>query len=173
MQRYVRKTKFPKHLYKNRCTVNERNFWLSSQLHILSFLCVLSCVMRLWIPCYTLGTWMVFHQCGFFQEFSNYLRRWTSFHTLSSWISVDSFMCLWITGLCKFLATLRAAECFIISVDSFGVFKWPACVNCLSHFEQLNGFSSVWILSWVIKLWSRLNFFEQIEQLNGLLLVCI
>ena len=43
-----------------------------------------------------------------------------------------------------------------------------------SHFEQLNGFSPVWILSWVLcKLPDSLNFLSHFEQLNGFSLVWI
>ena len=43
--------------------------------------------------------------------------------------------------------------------------------NFLLHFEQLNGFSSVWILSCIFKAPSRLNVFSHLEQLNGFSLV--
>ena len=42
------------------------------------------------------------------------------------------------------------------------------CLNDLSHFEQLNGFSPVWILSWVFKWLDTPNFLSHFEQLNGL-----
>ena len=40
-------------------------------------------------------------------------------------------------------------------------------LNALSHFEQLNGFSSLWILSWAFKLPNVLNFLLHFEQLKG------
>ena len=87
----------------SRCTVNEwfltpQHVWLSPNFGLSSWLftfCPLYVFchvswdhFRLWLalPCCTSGTWMVFPQCGFFHEFLNYLSRWTSFNTLSSWM---------------------------------------------------------------------------------------
>ena len=63
-------------------------------------------------------------------------------------ISMKSFMGLQITWWTEFLLTLWTAECLVISMNSF------MCCDRLkffSHFEQLNDFSSVWIISCVFK----------------------
>ena len=44
-----------------------------------------------------------------------------------------------------------------------------AFANVLSHFKQLKGFSSVWILSWVFILLAGANVLSHFEQLNGFL----
>ena len=46
-------------------------------------------------------------------------------------------------------------------------------VNALLHFEQLNGFSLMWILSCLFKLPTCLNILSHLEQLNGFSSVCI
>ena len=55
-------------------------------------------------------------------------------------------------------------QCGFFHASSNVLFDW----SLLSHFEQLKGFSSVWIFSWLFKWWDRLNFFPRMQQLNGL-----
>ena len=68
---------------------------------------------------------------------------------------------LWLTEL---LFRLRTAEWFLIIKNLSWVFKLPDELNFFSHFEQLNGFSSVWILSCVFKCCDWLNFFAHFAE---------
>ena len=120
---------------------------------------------------HTLNSWMVSHLCEFGHVFARHLIAWISWHTLSSWmflISVDSFMGLQTTWCWTLVVTLWTAEWFLTCVNSFmSLQPQPDCLNFLTHFEQLNGFSSVWILSCLFKWLAWLNFLSHIEQLNG------
>ena len=67
----------------------------------------------------------------------------------------------------KFLSHLEQLNGFSSVWILSWVFKLPFCVKVLSHFEQLNGFSSVCILSWVFKLPSCVKVLSHFEQLNS------
>ena len=88
------------------------------------------------------------------------------FLMLMDLIIVDSFMFFQTTRLTKFLVTLWAAEWFIFSMNSFMSLPSTAIWE-FTQFEQLKGFSSVWILSCVFKCCDWLNFFSHFEQLNS------
>ena len=88
------------------------------------------------------------------------------FLMLMDLIIVDSFMFFQTTRLTKIFVTLWAAEWFIFSMNSFMSLPSTAIWE-FTQFEQLKGFSSVWILSCVFKWCDWLNFFSHFEQLNG------
>ena len=114
-------------------------------LNGFSLVWILSCIFKCcdWLNFFhTLSSWMVFHRYEFFCVSSNCVNTWTSFHTLSTWM------------------VFHQHEFFHVSSNA----EW---LNFFSHFEQLNGFSSIWILLWCFKLCERLNFFSHFEQLNG------
>ena len=47
------------------------------------------------------------------------------------------------------------------------VFKWLDVEHLKSHFEQVNGFSPVWTLSWFFKSLTLVNVLSHFEQING------
>ena len=79
----------------------------------------------------------------------------------------EFFLCLQMLWLTELLFTLRTAEWFLISMKSFMGLQITWWTEFFSLFEQLNGFSSVWILSCVFKYCDWLNIFLHFEQLNG------
>ena len=82
----------------------------------------------------------------------------------------EHFMFFQTTWLTEILVTLWAAGWFIFSMNSFMSLPSTAIWE-FTQFEQLKGFSSVWILSCVFKCCDWLNFFSHFEQLNRLLSV--
>ena len=107
-----------------------------------------------WISCCTWSSWMVYHQYVSFHVSSNYICLSTCSHTGSSWMVYHLygfFMDLQMTQGFTFVITPSAAKWFLTSVNSFIFFKSPDIVDMFSHWEQLNGLSPVWFLSWVFK----------------------
>ena len=102
---------------------------------------------------------MVCHQRGFFHGSSDCLPVQMSLAKLwvADWFvtSVDFFMGLQIACLHECFATLWTAEWFVISVDFFMSLQLPHVVIFSSHFEQLDGLSSVWIFSWAFNIVMR------------------
>ena len=61
--------------------------------------------------------------------------------------SVDSFTPLQVTTIVICLVRLRAGKWPFSSLVFSWVFKWPLCLNVLSHSELANSFSLVWIFT--------------------------
>ena len=61
-------------------------------------------------------------------------------------ISVYSFMLLKMGFICKSVVTIGVTECFFICVNSCS-FGYTLSANSVLQCVQLNGFSSVWIIS--------------------------
>jgi len=81
--------------------------------------------------------------------------------------SMSSFMMFQITSNCESLITLWAAERLFTSINLLCCFIPPKCLNFLSHCKQLNGYSSVWVLSCSFKSQPSANFLSHFVQLNG------
>ena len=69
------------------------------------------------------------------------------------------------------VVTNGAGKWFLTCVDPFMALGICCIVNVLSHMEQANGFSPVWILSWLLGCCRILNGLPHIEQAKGFLLV--
>ena len=114
--------------------------------------------IRVRLPClfiaehfsHTLINWMTSLRYGDFNEFSDYVNASISCHTLSSWK---------VSQQCKFVHESSKH----LSQSIF------------SHIlrELLNGFSPIWILSWIFDLLDSWNLWLHYEQLYGFSLMWI
>ena len=68
--------------------------------------------------------------------------------------------------MCESLVTLWTAEWFFTSANSFMTLLMLCHINFLSHF-QLYGFSPFGILSCVLKILLVINFLSYLKRLNG------
>ena len=97
---------------------------------------------------------------------------WICSHTLRRWMVSHKFRFVHVPSNYLMLAIFFSHFVQLNGFSSVWILSWlfklPACVNVLSHFEQLNYFSSVRILSWLFKLLDVANFFSHFVQLNSL-----
>ena len=116
---------------------------------------------------------MVSHQCGFFHESLNDQTAGISCHILSSWMvphQCGSFMSLQMIRPTDLSATKQLNGFSTVWILSF-IFKFPGSLKFLSHFEHLNGFSPAWILTWQSNLPFVVNALLHSELLSSLLKV--